>query len=141
MNFDGTKKSLTLNTNMNPVYLSTAAVLQLPLYSHTRIQFPPYLKSNRVIMKKCILSISLNYRFSVTPMLFNLTVIDSRTNELLGSTPFGEADFSTEWHTMNESFMIDVWDDRYITIILRFANDNSQVFEIKKNSYYKIDTV
>ena len=119
MNYDGQPIRQSFKLLSNPVFICeddlTYSVGDIIL------DIPNYSKSDRIILQKSVLSIRLQYKFTMAPLLFVLKVVDSRTGVVIGESPYGQEDFSTDWNTMNEVFLLDEFDNRYVKVHLIMA--------------------
>ena len=87
------------------------------------------------------MSICVQYKFTAAPLLFTLELVDTRTDIVLASSPYGQEDFSVGWTTMTETFLIDEWNSLYYKIRLVMLDDGSQSFVIRQRSFYSINTI
>ena len=130
---------------------STVKLLAMPFFvaeedtsypvSDFNLLVPNYKQTDRVMLQRCVMSIRLQYKFTSSPMLFTLEVRDVRTDTVIGSSPYGQEDFSTEYNTMSEDFMLDEWDSRYIKINLLMQQDSTQNLVIRRRSFVSINSV
>ena len=139
MNYDGQPIRQAFKLLSNPVFICEDD-LTYPV-GDILLDIPNYSKSNRIILQKSVLSIRLQYKFTVAPLLFVLKVVDIRTGALIGESPYGQEDFSTDWNTMNEVFLLDEFDNRYVKVHLIMAKDDTQSFLVRKRSFLSINTI
>ena len=139
MNYDGQPIRQAFKLLSNPVFICEDD-LTYPV-GDILLDIPNYSKSDRVILQKSVLSIRLQYKFTSSPMLFVLKVVDTRTGVVIGESPYGQEDFTTDWNTMNEVFLLDEFDNRYVKVHLIMAKDDTQSFVVRKRSFLSINTI
>ena len=139
MNFDGQAIRQAVKLQSMPVYICEQDITY-PVGDIT-VDIPSYSKSDRILLQKSVLSIRLQYKFTVSPLLFVLQIVDTRTGTILGQSPYGQEDFSSDWNTMNEVFLLDEFDNRYIKVYLLMQKDDTQSFVIRKRSFLSINTI
>jgi hypothetical protein len=139
MNYDGVSIRSAVKFQSMPVFLSEKDLVYN--VENIVVSLPAYNNSDRILLQKCVLAIRLQYRFTSSPLLFKLKLIDSRTQEVLGESPYGQEDFSVDWHTMQESFLLDEFDSRYIQVHLIMDKDDTQNFVIKSKSFISINVL
>ncbi len=106
-----------------------------------QVSLPAYKNSDRVLLQRCVMSVRLQYRFTSAPILFTLEIRDIRTDTVVGSSPYGQEDFSTEWNTMSEDYMLEEFDSRYIQLNLLMSADDTQRFVIRRRSFYSVNAI
>lgn len=139
MNYDGISIRSAIKVQSMPVFLSEKDLVYN--VENIIVSLPAYNQSDRMLLQKCVIAIRLQYRFTSSPLLFKLKLVDSRTQEVLGESPYGQEDFSVDWHTMHEAFLLDEFDSRYIQVHLIMDKDDTQNFVIKSKSFISINVL
>ena len=139
MNYDGASIRSAVKIQSLPIFVAEMDI-SYPL-GEINVSLPAYKNSDRVLLQRCVLAVRLQYRFTSAPILFTLEIRDIRTDTVVGSSPYGQEDFSTEWNTMSEDYMLDEFDSRYIQINLLMSADNDQRFIIRRRSFYSVNTI
>ncbi len=139
MNFDGASIRSAVKLQVMPIFVAEVNV-SYPV-GNFQVSLPAYKNSDRVLLQRCVMSVRLQYKFTTEPHLFTLEIRDTRTDTVLGSSPYGQEDFSIEYNTMSEDFMLDEFDSRYIQLNLLMDKDDTQRFIIRHRSFYSINTI
>ena len=139
MNFDGASARSSVKLVAMPLYVAEQDTTYTAM--DFNLSLPNYKQTDRVLLQRCVMSLRLQYKFTSSPLLFTLEVRDIRTDTVLGSSPYGQEDFSTDWNTLSEDFMLDEFDSRYIKIYLLMSQDVTQSFVVRKRSFVSINSI
>ena len=139
MNYDGVSGRSAVKLQAMPFFVAEKDI-EYPVKDFD-LTLPNYRQTDRVILTRCTLSICIQYKFTVAPLLFTLELVDTRTDTILASSPYGQEDFSLNWNTMTETFLVEEWNSLYYKIRLVIQEDDTQSFVIRQRSFYSINSI
>ena len=93
MNYDGQPIRQAFRLLSNPVFI-VSDDLTYPV-GDLILDSPNYSKSDRSLTKISVVHSFLQYKFTVSPLLFVLRVVDTRTGVVIGQSPYGQEDYTT----------------------------------------------
>ena len=139
MNYDGASLRSAVKLQAMPFFVAERDIEYA--VKDFDLSLPNYRQTDRIILTRCTMSICVQYKFTAAPLLFTLELVDTRTDTILASSPYGQEDFSVGWNTMTETFLLDEWNSLYYNIRLVMQDDDTQSFVIRKRSFYSINSI
>ena len=139
MNYDGASLRSAVKLQSMPFFVAERDIEYA--VKDFELSLPNYRQTDRIILTRCTMSISVQYKFTKAPLLFTLELLDTRTGTILASSPYGQEDFSLGWNTMTETFLLDEWDSLHYKIRLLMNDDDTQGFVVRQRSFYSIHTI